>query len=309
MKQFFTFLIIFFSVALVKAQESAVFSHYYVYPILVNPGYTGMGEHQLLLNFKNSWTGFPGAPKTYAVSYNGPLSYRSGLGVQLFSEQVASIKINKAQVNYAYHFDVNRFKIGAGMSGEFQSEKITGVNSDPLVIQNDEVLEDAQDGLKIFDVSFGIFAQSKDGLYFGLTLPNMIRTRLDQNVVASKDALTPFQNYTLNLGFKHNMPDYGIILEPSVMVRSYRTIPVQVDANILVSIMEEKIFGGISYRAGQTSRGGLLAGLRYGFGTLMYSYNYSFQKLQDYSGGGHELSLKFNLNTALGQEDELPKEN
>ena len=306
MKQFFTFLIILFSVALIKAQESAVFSHYYVYPILVNPGYTGMGEHQLLLNFKNSWTGFPGAPKDYAVSYNGPLSSRSGLGVQLFSEQIASIKRNKTQVNYAYHFDVNRFKIGAGMSGEFQSDRIVGVSSDPLTAQNDEILNDAQDGLKISDVSFGIFAQSKDGLYFGFTLPNMIRTRLDQNVIAGKEATQAFQNYTLNLGIKHKMPDYGIVLEPSVMVRSYRLMPVQVDANILASILEEKVFGGISYRAGRTGRGGLLAGLRYGFGTLMYSYNYSFQKLQDYSGGGHELSLKFNLNNALGKE-EAPK--
>ena len=307
MKQFFTLLILLFSVALVKAQESATFSHYYVYPILVNPGYTGMGEHQLLLNFKNSWTGFPGAPKDYAVSYNGPLTDRSGLGVQLFTEQVASIKINKAQVNYAYHFDVNNFKIGTGMSGEFQSQKVLGVSSDPLTAQNDEVLLDAQDGLRIFDVSFGIFAQSKDGLYFGVTLPNMIRTRLDQNVVANKNATDPFQNYTLNLGFKHRMPDYGIILEPSVMIRSFRNIPTQVDANLLASILEEKVFGGISYRAGRTGRGGLLAGLRYGYGTLMYSFNYSFQKLQDYSGGGHELSLKFNLDNALGKE-EMPKE-
>ena len=302
MKQFFTFLIILFSVALVKAQESAVFSHYYVYPILVNPGYTGMGEHQLILNFKNNWTGFPGAPKDYAVSYNGPLSSRSGLGVQLFSEQIASIKRNKAQVNYAYHFDVNRFKIGAGMSGEFQSDRIVGVSSDPLTAQNDEILNDAQDGLKTFDVSFGIFAQSEDGLYFGFTLPNMIRTRLDQNVIAGKDATRAFQNYALNLGIKHKMPDYGIVLEPSVMVRSYRLMPIQVDANILASILEEKVFGGISYRAGRTGRGGLLAGLRYGFGTLMYSYNYSFQKLQDYAGG-HELSLKFNLNNALAKEE------
>lgn len=306
MKQFFTLLIILCSVVLVKAQESAVFSHYYVYPILVNPGYTGMGEHQLLLNFKNSWTGFPGAPKDYAVSYNGPLNDQSGIGVQLFSEKIASVNINKAQVNYAYHFEVNKFKIGAGMSGEFQSQKIDGVSSDPLTAQNDEILSDAQDGFKIFDVSFGVFAQSKGGVYFGFTLPNMIRTRLDQNIIASKEATDPFQNYTLNLGVKHRMPDYGIILEPSVMIRSYRSIPVQVDANILASILEERVFGGISYRAGRTGRGGLLAGVRYGFGTLMYSFNYSFQKLQDYSGGGHELSVKFNLNNALGKE-ELPK--
>lgn len=303
MKQFFTLLIILFSVALVKAQESAVFSHYYVYPILVNPGYTGMGEHQLILNYKNNWTGFPGAPKDYAISYNGSLNSRSGIGVQLFSEQVASIKINKAQVNYAYHFDVNNFKIGAGMSGEFQNQKLVGVSSDPLTMQNDDVLNDAQDGLKTFDVSFGIFARSKDGLYLGVTLPNMIRTRLDQNILANKAATDPFQNYTLNLGFKHKMPDYGITLEPSIMVRSYRTIPTQVDANLLASILEEKVFGGISYRAGRTGRGGLLAGLRYGFGTLMYSFNYSFQKLQDFSGGGHEISLKFNLNNALGKEE------
>lgn len=307
MKQFFTFLIILFSLSAVKAQESAVFSHYYAYPVLVNPGYSGMGGHELLLNFKTNWTGFPGSPKDYAVSYNGPLSSRSGIGVQLFSEQVASLKTNKIQANYSYQFKVNTFKIGAGLSGEFQSEKVVGVSSDPLTNQIDEILNDAQDGLKLFDVSFGLFAQSSDGLYFGVTLPNMIRARLDQEVIANKGATDAFQNYTLNLGFKHKMPDYGIILEPSVMLRSFRTIPFQVDGNLLVSILDEKIFGGVSYRAGRTGRGGLLAGFRYGFGTLMYSYNYSFQKLQDYSGGGHEISVKFNLDNAFSAE-ETPKQ-
>lgn len=303
MKQFYTFLFILFSAVVMSAQESAAFSHYYVYPILANPGYTGLGDHELLLNFRNNWTGFPGAPKDYAVSYNGALNDRSGVGVQLFSEQVASMRINRFQLNYAYHFKVNTFKIGAGLSGEFESEKVVGVNDDPLTTLNDEVLGDALDGLKVFDVSFGVFAQSSDGVFLGVTLPNMIRARLDQGVIAGKTDTESFQNYTLNLGFKHKMPDYGIILEPSVMIRSYKDAPFQLEGNFLASILEEKLFGGVSYRAGQSGRGGLLAGMRYGFGTLMYSYNYSFQKLQDYAGGGHEISLKFNLNNALNQEE------
>ncbi len=304
MKQFFTFLIILLSVIVSKAQESATFSHYYAYPILVNPGYTGFGEHQLLLNFKNNWTGFPGAPKDFSVSYNGPLNSRSGLGAQVFTEKVASLRINKFQLNYAYLVPVKEFKVGVGLSGEFQSEKIeSSVASDALTLPNDEVLQDALNGLKLFDVSFGVYAESKSGLYFGFTLPNMIRARLDNNVVAGKEAAKAFQNYTLNLGFKHDMSDYGIVLEPSVMLRNYRTVPIQVDFNLLASILEKKAFGGISYRAGESSRGGLLAGVRWGFGTLMYSYNYSFRKLQDYSGGGHEISLKFNLNNALNADD------
>ncbi|MEL7022039.1 MAG: type IX secretion system membrane protein PorP/SprF, partial [Bacteroidota bacterium] len=58
----------------VSAQYEAVYSHYNVSPVLINPSLAGYKEsHRLQLNLRNQWTSFPGAPTTYAVSYNGPI--------------------------------------------------------------------------------------------------------------------------------------------------------------------------------------------------------------------------------------------
>ncbi len=306
MKKIFTLL--FFCIAVtLYGQENAVFSHYFASPFLVNPGYAGFDRHEIMLNFKNSWSGFPGAPKAYAFSYDGPLDDRSGIGGQIFNERIASKNVFKIQGNYAYRFQLKRFKVSMGFAGKFQSEKLLGsVSSDPMTQPDDQILSDALSGFKLFDVSFGLYARDDKGIFLGVVFPDMIRARLDQNVIGGKDALKPLQNYVLNLGVMHDLPDYGIVLEPSVMLRKYRTLPPQVDLNFLSSLLEKKIYLGLSYRAGPTSRGIVLLGGQLKFGRLLYSYSHSFQALQDYAGGGHELSLRFDISNALGMDQSPP---
>ncbi len=300
MKSFFTLLFVVLAALGLQAQEAGVFSQFYAHPILLNPGATGFDEHQVLLNFQNNWSGFPGAPRDYAVTYHGPLSERTGVGIQFFSEKIASIKVNQVKLNYAYLFEVNEFKIGAGISGEIQSQKVDpGANFDAA----DEILKDAINGLNTFDVTLGVYARNNNGLFLGLFVPKMIRTRLDSKVAAGRDALDAFQNFAFNIGYKYKMEDQGITLEPSIMMRKYRGVPNLLDVNFLASFLDEQLFGGLSYRPGEVGRGSLLVGGRWKVGTLMYSYNQSFQELNDYSGGGHEISLKFNINSVFGVEE------
>ena len=70
---------LFLSVALVaglgkiKAQEQATYSQYQIFPVLINPALTGFQEkHEVLMNVRSQWSGFPGAPKGYTLMYNGP---------------------------------------------------------------------------------------------------------------------------------------------------------------------------------------------------------------------------------------------
>jgi hypothetical protein len=49
--------------------ERGIFTQANEHPILINPGYTGFrGNHELLVNYRNTWASFPGAPSTFTFS-------------------------------------------------------------------------------------------------------------------------------------------------------------------------------------------------------------------------------------------------
>lgn len=304
MKKIITILILLVSIK-GYGQQSALFAQYYAYPILINPGVSGFDDYQLIVNYRANWVGFPGAPKEYAISFDGSLDDRSGVGLMVFSEQIASLSTFRAQANYAYLFHAGHFKVGTGLSGAYLSQKLNSdVLSDLNTFQDDDILQGAIDGDKVFDMSFGVYARDDRGFFVGLALPNMISAHVDNNSKSKRY----FKNYMGHIGYKRELHDYQVTIEPSVMVNSYDGEPIQLDFNLLTSILNERIYAGFSYRFGQARRGGLMAGLRWGYGTLMYSYGYSFQKLQNYSGAGHEVSLRFDLSNAFAKDDEIPVE-
>ena len=52
--------------------ERYIYSQAFINPLLINPGAAGFsGSQNLLLNYRNQWSGFNGAPTTATVSYDG----------------------------------------------------------------------------------------------------------------------------------------------------------------------------------------------------------------------------------------------
>lgn len=108
---------------------------YHISPVLINPAAAGFDDsHNLHLNLRAQWTGFPDAPKTYTAYYNGPIGKSFGLGVGLLSETAAQLTRLKAQLNFAFKFNIQETaKLSAGFFTEFQQmtvdNAITGGNS------------------------------------------------------------------------------------------------------------------------------------------------------------------------------------
>lgn len=91
MKKIFLLLLIISTVYIVNAQDEAIFTHYNITPILINPAAAGIfEEHQFQLTARAQWTGFDDAPVTLGAHYNGPLGNTVGLGI--------GIKIGRAHV-------------------------------------------------------------------------------------------------------------------------------------------------------------------------------------------------------------------
>jgi type IX secretion system PorP/SprF family membrane protein len=294
----------------IYAQEQAIYSQYQVFPVLINPGYTGFtDQHEVLLNARSSWTGFPGAPQSYTFLYTGPVGDRLALGGGLFAEKIGDQSLFRVQMNYAFRFQVQKMKIGIGLTTEFLRRGINNdVLNDPIVNPNDAVLEDLADGQQIFDASVGIHSVYDDRFFLSIALPNTVQARLDEVPIQDEEASgNLFEHYFVQLGYIVDVPSQGFKVIPSIALRNLRNVPYQIDLNLQGRFLEEKLITGLTYRPG-SSNGSLafLLGSRFKQVQAFYSYEVNFGQFQQYNGGSHEISfaLAFDRKTKLTVPDD-----
>ena len=102
-----------------NAQDEMIYNHYIINPVLVNPAATGAnGGQNFFLHYKNQWTGFPGAPSTVAINYNGAVGQKMGLGAYLSNDNIAYQNSLRALLSYSFRFKINDFKAALGLSTE-----------------------------------------------------------------------------------------------------------------------------------------------------------------------------------------------
>lgn len=282
------------------AQEQAIYAQYHAFPVLINPGYTGFeDQHQFIANYRSTWTSFPEKPSTYTLMYNGPVGDKLALGGALFSDNAGKVSTTKLQINYAFRFQIKKVRIGLGLSTEFLNRKAdAALLTDPLVERNDDVLESLVDGQQIFDASIGGYAIHDNKLFFGLSLPNTIRTRLDEAPVAGEEAAgrNLLEHYIFQMGYKFDLVDQNFKLVPSITMRKIRDTPYQIDLNIQGRFLDEKLIAGLTFRPGNSGAAICMLGTKVSQFQFFYSYDLSLSNFQRYTGGSHELSVAYSFN-------------
>ena len=275
---------------------STVFSHYNISPILINPAYTGFNEvHTLQMNLRNQWTGFDGAPKSYGIGYNGPIGRTLGLGANIMAEDVGSQSVFRFQLNYAFRYQLRNVKLAAGFSTDFYTVKeANSILESPLYESGDPIIEDAIDGNRIFDASLGFWGSFKDNTFVGLTFNNLVVAKIGE-IESGDPQGSLFRFVVLTFGHKFDIEPYNFTLEPSMMVQRIKDKPFQADFNLKGSFINDQLIAGLSYRAGLGGAVGLLLGTNIDVFRLYYSYDVSFQNVQSYNGGTHEVTVAFDF--------------
>ena len=304
-------LIIFVSFAFVATvvaqQDEAIFGHYLVNPVLINPAYSGTsGKYQIFGHLRSQWTGFDGQPKTYALSMNAPLGDKVGIGAMLLNESFGPVDRMRGQLSYAYHYDDAKrgIKSGFGFSTEFHRLRLNpSVTQGPLYEGGDRLIDAAMRNVSFFDATAGAYLILNDKATFSFSIPNLIRARLgvvnDPNVVpVTKDKAFHF---IFSAGYKVLMDNMSI--EPSLVARRVYQAPFEVDMNLVGRFLEDKLFLGLSLRPGQTGNIGIMAGTKQDFFQLYYSYNNSLSEIKAYSRQGHEVTIGIEINRKQSTTD------
>lgn len=274
----------------VKAQDEAIFTHYHITPVLINPAAAGFNDNfQLQFNARAQWAGFPDAPQTFGAQFNGPIAKSFGIGIGVTSETAAQMTRLKGQLNWAFKFDLGEnVRMAAGFSAAYQQlmldNAITGGN---FYQPGDNVVEENLDGRRDFDASVGVFGSIRENTRLGLSFVNLIQTRLD-GVVSSANQ-SNLQYYTFFLGHQFDVSDLNFTLEPSVMARKVKDAPSQVDINLKAGFLDEQLITGVSYRT--LGALGVLLGAKLSNFNVFYSYDVSFQRFQKFNTGSHEITV------------------
>lgn len=277
-----------------NAQDEAIYSQYIFHPILINPAYAGFKDnHELLFNYKNMHAGFPGDPKTYTASFNGPIANKLGFGALLFNDVAGDLSKFKAQAALAYKFELGSVKLNAGIAAQYYKKQLAnGAILGPGIDPTDPYLRQLADGINFFNTSIGLYGEQNGKLKFGITLVDLARTRVD-NIQAP--ATTGSGYFNAFLGYQFSVPNYNFTVEPSIMVKRLRDIPFQTDINLKLSFLDEQLFGGISYSLGGYSKTTFLLGTRINKFRMFYSYDIALEDFQKYNNGSHELSISFEI--------------
>jgi type IX secretion system PorP/SprF family membrane protein len=275
---------------LTYAQDEAIFGHYNITPVLVNPSAAGFNEtHDLQLNARAQWTGFADAPKTYAAQYNGPLGDNFAIGVGVLSESAAQMQRLRAHLNYAFRFQVSEtVKLSAGFQTEYQEITLNNeVSNNPIIDLSDETVMRFLNGEGRFNAALSFFSSFNENTRVGLTFTDLV------SVSTSTSDESILKHYMFFASHRFVTDDNNFSFEPSLLIRNVRDVPSQVDINFKAGFLQEQLVTGLSYRS--LGSLGLLLGTKMSNFQLFYSYDLFFQNFQQYNDGSHEVSLLISL--------------
>lgn len=295
------------SAFLAKAQDEMIFTHYILNPVLINPAASGFNDNQnFFVHYKNQWTGFTNAPRTIAASYNGTLGEKLGIGGFVSQENAAYMNRFRGLLSYAFKFQMNDFKGSLGLSTEFKRMSLSNdILNNGLYKPGDLVAESSLAGESFFDATMGFYGVYMDKFTMSFAMPNLIQARLS-DVAGGSQSRGGLRYFNAMMGYKHQAE--SVKIEPSILVQKMIDAPIRIDLNMKASFLEDKIMGGVSYRAGTGGGFGVLVGTRVNGLTFAYSYDYGLQGFQQYSTGGHEISVGFSIGRKRSTATEAPVE-
>jgi len=283
-------------------QTDPVPSHFMFNHMLFNPGSAGSsGMICATAMNRQQWVGFEGAPATTVFHINAavsPFKIRSGIGLSIVNDKTGFDNDNSIALSYAYIMDLGPGKLGAGINLGILNKAIdpswkipTGdifvpPSGDPLIPENKE-------SYITFDMGLGLYYSTSD-YYAGISV-----THLNEPKIKYTKG-TPYlpRQYYATTGYYLTLPNPSFELIPSLFVFSDGRI-VQFTVNTMVRY-NKKVWGGVSYRAGD-SLVGILGIELYNGVRIGYAYDFPLTDIRKSTSGSHEFLVNYCFDLSLGR--------
>lgn len=302
-----TLLVLWLLSALKISAQDPVFSQFYAAPLQMNPAFVGSSHAPRVgTAYRNQWSGFNNAYRTYAVFYEQSLDrLNSGIGFNLEGDDAGNgiLRTTRFSAIYAYRLQITeRLAVKIGVEGGLQQtaldweQLVFPDQIDPTagpVITTAELRPD-QLNKTVFDVSSGLLLVS-DRIWLGLGLKHL--NTPNQGFLFVNDNLSGGlpTRYTVSGGVEvpvktGNKGKQASFISPNFLFVSqgpYKQLNVGAYAAL------GPIFGGAWYRHTFENADAaiLLVGFRQDIFKIGVSYDLTVSGLAGRAGGTYELTF------------------
>jgi type IX secretion system PorP/SprF family membrane protein len=288
-------------------QQKPQYTMYMINPFLVNPAVSGTEDYtDIRAGYRNQWTGFEGAPKTFFLSAHTNIgkhhvtNNRSrnkkngfhGLGVVFTNDAIGPSVSTVGTLAYSYHLKLaKKWFASVGLSGGIQQFALDASKLTTTVQGDQSVVSFTNSSLADLNAGFWIYS---DKMYFGGSMAQIFPQKMfnaSTNAVADGKLA---QHYFFTAGYRIPL-GYDFTLVPSFVVKAVYPAPVTFDINAKVRY-QDLVWAGISYR--RTDAVAFMVGviIKETF-DIAYSYDYTTNPLRQYSSGSHEIIIGYRLRT------------
>lgn len=284
------------------AQQYPWWTQYRSNQAVLNPGFCGTKRLvDIRINYRNQWTGFEGAPKTYVLAANTRLwKGRVGLGGFVFKDDIGPFKNFSSSFTAAYHLKFPDSEISFGVQGNYLKQSFNG-NDVTLRNQQDKAINQyTVDKAGTFDGSFGIVYYN-DRFHIAAAANNIAGQTIKhyKNDTIKNGKYTNVPHYNVSAGFNWaDSPDF--VFENTILAVYVPGIPFAFDYTLRLH-MKKQLMAGLSFRFGDA------IALQLGYTIkesiqISYSYDFVTSPLRKYQGGSHEIKFVFSSNLGTDQK-------
>ena len=305
MKRILYFIIVLATIsALPKAfaQQYPLFTNYVVNTYAFNPAATGLTEKFDIRGiYRTQWTGIDGGPQTSILALNGKLSKLPiGVGGYIFRDAAGRMNKTGGSLLLSVIKKIGtKSTLSIGASGGYYK---VNLQADPFVKDlNDPVVDNSQKGLLIPDLSVGVYFKQEDGLFAGISVPQLYKKKLFFDPSVQRISTTEIvRQYFGIVGYDLKTSD-KLTIEPSVLVKVSPNVQPQIDVSIR-GIFNKMFWIGGSFRTEDAVAA--MVGVDQKTWYAAYSYDITTSALRAVSSGSHEITVGYRFGNGKKCSDE-----
>ncbi|MGZ3861929.1 MAG: PorP/SprF family type IX secretion system membrane protein [Bacteroidia bacterium] len=279
------------------SQQLPLFTNYLFNAYAFNPAVVGSNPYiQANLNYRNQWTGFDGAPKTYMASIYGPFrkSTKVAMGGMIMSDVAGLFQRTAGYFTYAYHVKLNdKWKLGMALSAGVAQYRVK-LYDVRAYDKDDELLTGNVISKMAFDANAGLYVY-RNNFFAGLSGYQVADNKI--NFAHSGSRQVPHMYLMTGYTYKVNKK---FDLQPSVLLK-YASPSVQPEIS-LKAIYRQQLWMGLSYRMNDAYSFmlGVVCKERI---NIAYAYDLPFSGIRKYTSGSHEIMFTYAFKKTKKQQD------
>jgi type IX secretion system PorP/SprF family membrane protein len=286
------------------AQQEAMFTHYFMNSLAINPAYAGSRDAMTLTALNRSqWSGFTGAPKTQNITLHSPFKREDmAFGASVMLDRIGPVSNSSFYADYAYKVPLLKGTLSMGLKGGLDLQQINLTQLYATDLYDNSLAYNVRNRSML---NFGIGAYySQQKFYVGLSTPKILEYNL--NEINNPTARANSQRHYYLMGGGLLDINQSIAFKPMGLIKVTQGAPIQADLTTLF-VFNKHFELGAMYRT--TDAAGFIFGVNLDNNLRVgYSFDWSFGfNTGPYNAGSHELVLRYDFIKTVNKKIVSPR--